>query len=178
MVKIKTEYEKDGKKIPLKTPQIKIGNNLGEEESVTVKFLQGVYENTFVAERGGKKVDCKAYAFLAEFEGQNVYVSITDFTCQKLCKQMNVATYKDLFVVLQNKKITFTRYIIDAKTLIEVIVEGVDSENIVNKIQLNKEQIIQIFMKEKKSPDDIIEFEGKKQTFKEILGEGVISVLR
>lgn len=127
MVVVKRSYtdKKTGNEIALQTPQVKIGNNLGEDEEVIVVFKKGCYENKFNLtkkdEKTGKdkEIEVKSYSFLADFSGEDVYVKITELTYKKMCGLFGVSDPSS-FSMLEGSIIKFKRTIVDGRTIIEV----------------------------------------------------------
>jgi len=127
MVLVKRSYLKNGVEVALKTPKIRVGNNLGEGETVTVLFKKGCWENEFKITKQiktptgieTKKLMEKTYTFLGEFNGEDVYVGISRVVFGKICTLIG-ATNKEECMRLENQKISFTRNDSEGKTIIDV----------------------------------------------------------
>ncbi|MGM0641493.1 MAG: hypothetical protein ACQESN_08745 [Thermotogota bacterium] len=173
MVKVKRSYKKDGVDVPLKYPQIRIGNNLGEDEEVIVTILDGI--NVKNIEYKGKTFD--AYNVKADYNNEVVYVRMSAVPSKKLIENGN---YID-------KQVIFKKTIADnGRTNIKVFIDGEELffknnttfENTDTDASMTKEQLLKIYLAEKKKPSDIVIFNGKKDTYENILGKEVLETLK
>jgi len=171
MVKIEKSYkDKQGKEVMLKTPKIKLGNNMGEEAPELVRLMSPIKEREVnYINKDGMKDNFTAYGCFGVYKETEVWVNLTPLTAQNLMK----ADYIE-------KDIIFERVIDGQRSYINFEIEGTATTQKPKKdeVVLTKDDVMKIFVKENKDPEDLITVGGKEVTFKEFLGEEVIKLLR